>query len=405
MRNIISLFQIIANSHISDFLRIDFVHFFARPKKRTKKRAACLLTDPLSLRALLASQTRPPEADSNRNAPGRFLQASGYPVCARLRQLTPVLNPSRKVQFFFLKRDNYFFVLGVAFLFLSSCQKVVDIKLSDQHESQLFVESILFVGEQPKVFLSQSLPFFNEKVTPQETFVRGAEVEIRTSDEVFLLQPDSTYDKFRCRWHPFYGGDFLVESGRVYELVIRYGNQEVRGQTSTDLRPVSIEDVEYTAEFFDVYGGHDGVIVRFKDTPGAGDNYRFQMDRWIDNTRFHAHVFDGFEIPCVEDGELFFVSDLGRSIFSDFEIDGTDFELYLEVSFEYLEGDSATIYMQTLDDNAASFYQDLDKQLESIQNPFVEPAFLHSTVEGGFGVFGAGIRSEPWYFEYPQDNP
>jgi hypothetical protein len=296
-------------------------------------------------------------------------------------------------------------LLIVSLLAGSACQKEINLNLSDQHESQLYVESILFVGEQPKVFLSQSVNFFNEKVTPQQTFVRGAEVEITTGGVTYLLRADSTYDQFRCRWNPFYTDDFVVEQDRDYELTIRYGDRVVRGQTSTHLRPITIDEVEYTSEFFDVYGGHDGVIIRFQDTPGEGDNYRFQMDRWIDNTRFHAHALDGLEIPCVEDGELFFVSDLGRSIFSDYEIDGTDFELYLEVSFEYLEGDSATIYMQTLDENAANFYAGLDKQLESIQNPFVEPAFLNTTLEGGFGVFGAGIRSEPWQFVYPQDNP
>jgi hypothetical protein len=107
----------------------------------------------------------------------------------------------------------------------------------------------------------------------------------------------------------------------------------------------------------------------------------------------------------VTEDELFFVTDLGRSVFSDYGIDGTNFELYMEVSFEYQEGDEATIYIQSLDENAARFYHDLDRQLETIRNPFVEPAFLHSTVVGGFGVFGSALRSPAVEFVYPQDNP
>lgn len=127
------------------------------------------------------------------------------------------------------------------------------------------------------------------------------------------------------------------------------------------------------------------------------------MDRWIDTTRYHAHVFDGFINTCTGKEEQFFISDLGRSIFGDSKIDGTDYELYLEVSFEYRKGDVATVYMQTLDINAARFYDTLDKQLESINNPFVEPTFLDSTVKGGIGVFGAAIRSKGVEFIYPQD--
>ena len=292
-------------------------------------------------------------------------------------------------------------LIGLTFC-LFSCQKDIDLKMVDTHISQLYVESILYVGESPKVFLSKSVNFFNEKVTPQEVFARNAVVEISDGSQVYLLQQDSTFDKFRCRWNPFYTSNFIVAPNATYQLTVRHEGQEITGETSTTLKTIEVEEVEYTPFFYDVYGDHDGVIVRFKDVIGEGDFYRFQMDRWIDNTRFHAHVFDGFINTCVGNNELFFVSDLGRSIFSDSKIDGTNFELYLEVSFEYLKGDTATVYMQTLDINAARFYDTLDKQLESINNPFVEPTFLDSTVKGGVGVFGSAIRSEGVNFVYPQ---
>ncbi|MCB0687427.1 MAG: hypothetical protein KDC53_12920, partial [Saprospiraceae bacterium] len=80
-------------------------------------------------------------------------------------------------------------------------------------------------------------------------------------------------------------------------------------------------------------------------------------------------------------------------------------QMNIEVAFEYEQGDSATIYLQSLDKNAAIFYDELDKQLQSILNPFVEPVFLHSTIEGALGVFGSAVRSNPVQFIYPQDNP
>ncbi len=287
----------------------------------------------------------------------------------------------------------------------TACQKTLDITLPDNHQSQLFVEGILYVGETPRIYLSESASFFNDKVTPQEVFVRTATVILTEGSNNYSLEIDSTFDKFRCRWVPFYTTNLIIEKDRTYQLHIEANGRTLTGETSTSLQPITITDVEYTPEFFDVFGGHDGVIIQFQDNPGEGDYYRFQMDRWIDTSRYHAHVLDGLINTCVEEDELFFVSDLGRTIFSDFAIDGALFKLYLEVSFEYEKGDTATIYMQTLDEHAASFYSDMDKQLESILNPFVEPAFLHSTVQGGLGVFGSAIRSPSVQFIYPQDNP
>ena len=303
------------------------------------------------------------------------------------------------------KMTKSIFLIAILIFSFFACQKDINLNVPDRHEEQLFVESILYVGETPKVFLSKSVSFFNEKVTPQEVFVRDAIVQITEGNNNYILEKDSTFDKFRCRWNPFYTSNFIVEKNKTYQLKINQGGQEITAETSTDLKQITIAEVEYTPEFFDVFGGHDGVIIRFKDAPGEGDNYRFQMDRWLDTSRYHAHVFDGFINDCVSKDEVFFTTDLGRSVFSDFGIDGTDFELYMEVSFEYRKGDTATIYMQNLDKHAASFYHDLDRQLETIRNPFVEPAFLHSTVEGGFGMFGAALRSDPVKFIYPRDNP
>ncbi|HMB62821.1 MAG TPA: hypothetical protein VKN36_07095, partial [Eudoraea sp.] len=157
--------------------------------------------------------------------------------------------------------------------------------------------------------------------------------------------------------------------------------------------------------FYDVYGGHDGVIIEYTDPAGEGNFYRFQMDRMMDNSRFHAHVLDGLPNDCTEPGELFLTRDLGRVIFSDAGNDGLPAEHNIEVSYEYRQGDEATVYLLSLDGRSAAFFKDLDDQLQSILNPFVEPTFLHSTIEGTLGVFGSAVKSDPVLFIYPQDNP
>lgn len=270
--------------------------------------------------------------------------------------------------------------------------------------SQLFIESILYPGKVPKVFLSKSLPFFDPKVIPQEVFARGATVSISNGVETDLLSPDSTFDKFRCRWEPFYKGRKRSEFGQTYELNIRFEGKSYSATTTIDQSKIEIDSVRYTPEFFDVYGGHDGVIVNFKDAAGAGNYYRFQMNRMIDTSRYHAHVLDVIQSNCTQ-GEKFLVTDLGRTIFNDENADGKEIEMIVEVSFEYLEGDTTYVSIQSLDKNSAEFFQDMDDQLLSILNPFVEPVFLKSKIDGALGVFGSAVMSDSVLFIYPQDNP
>lgn len=297
-------------------------------------------------------------------------------------------------------------ILPFLLLLLLSCQKDVQIQVESSYSPELFIESILYPGEVPKVYLSSSQPFFSQRVTPQEIFVRDAQVQINTDTGIDQLKIDSTFDQFRCRWVPYYIGSTEVQRGKTYELLINHRGKSYEATTSLTQPKIEIEEVEYTPEFYDVYGDHDGVIVRFKDAPGEGNFYRFQMNRMIDNTRFHVHVLEvlGNQNNCT-DGEKFHTVDLGRTIFSDENIDGQQLELYLEVSFEYLEGDTAYVMIQSLDTAAATFFNDLDHQLEVIRNPFVEPVFINSTIEGAFGVFGSAVRSDSILFIYPQDNP
>jgi hypothetical protein len=301
---------------------------------------------------------------------------------------------------------KFLLALVVFSLVFISCQK--DIELDGEivlSEPVLFIECILYPGENPKVYMSNSEPFFNEKVTPQETFVRTAEVELSDETNTYLLTPDSTFDKFRCRWLPYYTTEIEISHGSTYQLSILEGGQIYSSETTINQAQVNLNDVEYTPEFFDVYGGHDGIIMKFTDAPDEENFYRFQMNRMMDKSRMHAHVLEVVQSDCTDLGEKFLTVDLGRSIFSDASNDGRDMQFNAEVSFEYLQGDTAIVYLQSLDRKSAAFFQDLDEQLQSILNPFVEPTFIHSTIEGTLGVFGSAVRSDPVLFIYPQDNP
>jgi len=287
---------------------------------------------------------------------------------------------------------------------LISCTKDIDITTSTDFNGDLFIESILFPGQIPKVYFSKSPPYFGPDVTPQELFARGALVTISGPGGTQTLQPDSIFDKFRCRWLPYYVGTQSAQFGQTYDLMIIYNGETFTASTTIDHTKPVIDEVEYIDEFFDIFGGHDGVILTFTDKIGIGDYYRFQMHQMIDNTYRHAHILDVLE-PCSDDGEFFQVTDYGREVLSDENVDGQQLQMYIEVTFEYKKDDTTYIFLQSMDQNSAEFYSEMSEQLKSRLNPFVEPVFLKSKIEGAIGVFGSAVLSDSVMFIYPITTP
>ena len=297
-------------------------------------------------------------------------------------------------------------MIATAGLLLIACKKNITVDFPPGHISKVFIEGMLYPGQKPQIFISKSNPFFSSNVTPQQVFARGAVVKITSGTSVDVLVADSTFNKFRCRWEPFYRGNIAAQLGKTYTLEVNYEGKIYTASTTINQKAVKIDSIKYTPEFFDVYGGHDGVIITITDNPGTKDYYRFQMDRMIDTSVHHAHVLDKFINTCVSgSNEEFFVKDIGRIVFNDEFADGQKIVMSIEVTYEYSKGDEGWIMIQSLDKNSAEFYKDLDDQLQAIQNPFVEPVFIDTKIPGAIGVFGSAVLSDSVLFVYPRDHP
>ncbi len=296
--------------------------------------------------------------------------------------------------------------LFIAFLLITGCKKNIAINFSEKHNSKIFIEGMLYPGKLPQIFISKSNSFFSAKITPQQVFAKGAVVKITSGNVVDVLVVDSVFNKFRCRWEPFYRGNIAAVHGKTYTLEVNFEGKNYTATTTINQTAPVIESIVYSPEFFDVYGGHDGVIVTITDHRGTADFYRFQMNRVIDTSVKHAHVLDRFVNTCTSSPtEKFAVKDIGRIVFSDENADGQKIIMSIEVTFEYKKNDTGWVFMQSLDKNSAAFYRDLDEQLQAIQNPFVEPVFINTKISGAIGVFGSAVLSDSVRFVYPRDNP
>lgn len=299
-----------------------------------------------------------------------------------------------------MKANKYFYSLLILLaLTFSSCEK--DIKIKElPYEDQLTVECILIPGEVPKLYLGKSVAFFDSKVSPSSLSVNGATISITGSSIDYLVE-DSIFDKFQCRYIPFYKGSIPSVIGQPYTLNVSYNGKTYTATTTISQPKVTISSTSYTPTFHDLYGEHEGVIVDFTDIASSENYYRYQMNRLIDSTVYGASNLGLIHSTCT-DGSKFFISEYGRSIYPDRGLDGKSMEFVIEPAFLHQQDDTAYILVQSLDKASGEFYESLDKQKLALLNPFIEPVFIKSNIVGGLGIFGSMVVSDSTLFIYPE---
>jgi hypothetical protein len=82
----------------------------------------------------------------------------------------------------------------------AACDTVLPVYPAQNFESKVVIEGILYPGQASKIYVSRSLPFFDERVTLQQVFARGAIVTLSDDTGSEVLKADSSFEKFRCRW-------------------------------------------------------------------------------------------------------------------------------------------------------------------------------------------------------------
>ena len=98
------------------------------------------------------------------------------------------------------------------------------------------------------------------------------------------------------------------------------------------------------------------------------------------------------------------VRETGRFVYFDDNRDGAPVRFVAEPAYTQFKDDPSTVYIQSLDREAAHFYDTLDRQQEANINPFAEPISLYTNIEGAIGIFGAVNLSPPVHFVFPEDH-
>jgi len=298
-----------------------------------------------------------------------------------------------------MKNISKIWAVPVMLLLFQACQKNITVKPLP-YDQKLSIECMLLPGTVPKLYLSHTVPYFNLDVTPSSSFVPNAVVNISGGGTTETLHADSTYNYFFCRWEPFYIGDTPTKENVTYQLSVESGGNTYSAETTTDLPAVQIDSVTYVFAFNDIYGEHEGVVVDFHDLAGMDNYYRYQMNRDIDSSVTSVGANE-HKSQCLGDSTAA-VTEVGRFVFFDRNQDGLPIQFVVEPAFKHKEGTMGFVRLQTLDKNAADFFDQLDKQRQSNANPFIEPVFLQTNIAGAIGFFGSMNLSDPVQFVFPE---
>lgn len=297
------------------------------------------------------------------------------------------------------KTPTILIIVILLFEMISCQQKDISVDVLP-YDSKPIIECMITPGKIPQLYLNSSVPFFDPRVDNHNLVIRNAFVLIESDLSSDTLVLDSIQNLFTCQYEYFYKGHELIEMNKTYNLTLKTGGITYQADATTDQIKVNVTSTDYTPIFQDIYGEHEGVIVDFTDVPNERNYYRYQMARLIDSTVTYgeAHVYS----LCTH-GSFFNVLEIGRAVYNDGLQDGLIQQIVVEPAYKHSQNAEGYISIQTLDENAAKFYDELDKQKLGILNPFVEPVLLKPIqFENAIGVFGAYAISDSVLFIYPE---
>lgn len=285
-------------------------------------------------------------------------------------------------------------------IMITSCEKEIIIKQQD-YTSKLSIQCLITPGAIPKLYLNNTMPYLNAAESPRTMFVADAKVTIETNGITDKLVPDSVFQIFFGTYSYFYKGAKPIEANKNYTLSINYQGVDYTATASTVQQVVKLDSVTYVQNFKDVYGEHEGVVFHLKDDPAVSNYYRYEMHRSADTATYWGE--NKFKSPILKNNETTRVTEIGRTIFSDASFSGGIFTFAIEPVFKHKQGDTTYVMIQNCDKNIYEFYDELDKQMLALKNPFVEPVFLISRqFKNAYGVFGSYAVSDSVLFVYPE---
>ena len=292
-----------------------------------------------------------------------------------------------------MRRILAFSIIALVFLFHTSCEKEVNIKL-DNGQSRLVVEGAIETGLPPYVFLTESIGYFAkiDLATLQNSFVHNALVKVSDGVKTITLKEYSFDTGINGNKFYFYSVDtsmppsewILGEVEKFYTLSIEVNGQTYQSTTKIP-NPTQLDSVITALPPVIPQNNPDArqIKVFFKDPDTLGNYMRYFTKR--NNEPYYPGL---------------------NSVYPDEIINGTQFETTLdagenrnrsELSFDSLgffhPGDTVVLKWCAIDKAVYDFYSTFEFAISTIGSPFASPIRVRTNISNNALGVWAGYGS------------
>lgn len=292
---------------------------------------------------------------------------------------------------------NYLFILSL--LLMVSCEKKVSFDLQEP-APKLVVEATIENGKAPLVILTRSTDYFS-KISPDilaSSFVHGANISISNGTKTHQLKEYSRSLGNVGYVFYYYSIDssnlqtaFVGELNTNYSLRIQNEGDEYSGTTTIPGMTKKIDSVWWKSAPLPADSNKVVIMVKATDPLGFGDYIRYFTKR---NSEPYLPPFN--------------------SVFDDYIIDGTTYELPLEPGIDrngeredeeeafFNRGDTVTFKISNIDKPTYEFWRTVEYSYASVGNPFSSPVkVINNISNGALGYFG-GYASQYFTLTIPK---
>ncbi len=230
----------------------------------------------------------------------------------------------------------------ISLTLILACQKTITV-IPPSYTNKVSIQCFIEPDSVPILYFNKTVPYFGKEIKKNQLIVRNAIIKIIGQSSSDLLSLDSVFDKIDCQYSYFYRGRQKIQTNQAYELSIISDGKSYTAKATTNLSAPLIDSVSYVANYSDIYGEHEGVIVYFEDLHNQTNFYRYEMKRFADTATKKAE--EPILSACLGNDSIR-VTEIGRAVFDDVGNEGKQIKIVIEPAYSHKKG---TIDMKKID--------------------------------------------------------
>ena len=277
-----------------------------------------------------------------------------------------------------------FHITIVLLVFLSSCERTIEIKLDDVIP-KLVVEGVIENDRPPIVYLTRSVNYFSiiNLDTLANSFVHGALVDISNGTRTHRLK-EYAIPAGNGLFFYYYSVDsanlataFNGELSHQYSLKVQFAGKEYNAVTTIPAITKRIDSLYWKQAPVNNPPEKVALMLKATDPPGLGDYVRYFTKQ---NTQpFYPGLNSVFDDQVIDNSTY------------DVQVEkGVDRNVDHEEGFAFFDkGDTVTLKLSNIDKATYDFWRTMEFTYLSVGNPFSSPTRVLSNISNnGLGYFG-----------------